>query len=70
MEYPITTRTWLIGGEIIFIFVLLGKSAKGTVNIRMYITAIKPSGLLMIHEVSVQYHEILEMQRREEEKDE
>lgn len=31
----------------------------------MYVMGINLSGLLMIHEVTVQYHEILEMQRRE-----
>lgn len=69
MEYHKTRRRWLIGDEIIFILVLLGKSAKGTVTTRMYIMDINLSDLLMVREVSVQYHEILEMQRREEEKE-
>lgn len=64
MEYH-KARTWLIGDEIIFILVLLGKSAKGTVTIRMYIMDINLSDLLMVHKVSVQYHETLEMQRKE-----
>lgn len=53
MEYHKTSRTWLIRDQIISIFVLLGKSAKGTVAIRMYIMGINLSGLLMIHDVSI-----------------
>lgn len=65
MEYHKTSRTWLIRDKIIFIFVLLGKSAKETLTTRMYIVVINLSGLLRFHEVSAQYHEILEMQRRQ-----